>query len=663
VAYLLLTHKDRDQVEALAARVLELSPAGQVVVHHDRRDGDRPWPGGPPDRVHLVTRGPVAWGGWSIVEATLRLVRFARDRLGADWFVLISGEHWPVRDLAAWEAGLDDTGADAFMPAERLPGRLRFGRRDLDANRFLARCTHRWVTVRRPRWAPAQRALSALSKATLSTHPVLKLEFSLRSDAWFVGLPRRRGPVAGWTLYKGTQWVAFNRRAADAVVDVDPAVTAWFSRSHIPDESYLQTVVRRAGLVVADTPVTWVPPEPVRATPGWMLLRQEHLERVAASGAAFARKVDPARNPEVIAAIDASLGRPAPATGTLGSATGAAATAVGHGRRPEREPVFAYLLLTHKEPAQVAELAARLLELSPSAHVVVHHDRAATAEPWDGHPPARVHLVDRSPVLWGDWSIVEATLRMVRHAVEVLDADWFVTVSGEHRPVVDLGPWERRTASGDADALVVADALPSGLRFGRADEDANRFLARCVHRWTTLPQPRPAAAQRALGGLWKMSRYVQPLVAMEYAHRRQAWFVGRPRARRPLLGVTFYKGSQWMAFNRRAAEALLGTPAEVTDWFRVGHIPDETYIATVLHNRDELVVGDAVVTYVPEGPERPGPVRWMVLDLDDLPAVWRSGAAFARKVDPVERPEVIKTIDDEVDRRRGQARVGAEAVR
>lgn len=308
VAYLLLSHKAPDQVAALAHRVLELSPTAHVVVHHDRRADTVPWAGPPPARVHLIDRAPVVWGGWSIVEATVRLVGAALERLDADWFVVLSGEHWPVADLAAWEASFLGSGADAFMPAVRLPRRLRFGRADPDGNRFLARCVHHWATVPRPRSDTAHKALSALSKLSMYTHPLVKLEFSLRSEAWFVGLPRRRGPVGGWTLHKGTEWIAVNRRSATALLEVDPAVTAWFRRSHIPDESYIQSVLAHTpGLVIDDSLVTWVPPEPETPTARWMLLTLDQLPLIEASGAAFARKVDFARNPEVVAAIDARL--------------------------------------------------------------------------------------------------------------------------------------------------------------------------------------------------------------------------------------------------------------------------------------------------------------------------------------------------------------------
>ncbi len=305
VAYLLLTHKDPEQVEALASRILALSPDAQIVVHHDLKADGTPWGGAPPDRVSFVDPVKVEWGDWSIVEATLRMFRFAAEKLQASWFVVVSGEHWPVVNLAAWEQTLPACPFDAFLPAQQLPGRLRFGTRNVDGNRFLARCLHRWFKVRRPTSDLAHRGLAGLSKISLRTHPLFKLEFSLRSGAWFLGLPRPRGPLKGWTFYKGSEWLACNAKAVDALLDVAPVVVAWFKKSHIPDESYVQTVLRRsADLRISEHEVTWVPPEPNRATPGWMLLKAEDLDTVMTSGVAFARKVDAARNPDVIRAID-----------------------------------------------------------------------------------------------------------------------------------------------------------------------------------------------------------------------------------------------------------------------------------------------------------------------------------------------------------------------
>jgi hypothetical protein len=326
--------------------------------------------------------------------------------------------------------------------------------------------------------------------------------------------------------------------------------------------------------------------------------------------------------------------------------TGASAPEADHASR------FAYLLVTHREPLQIEALTDRILELSPHAQVVVHHDLAAPLVPWNGRPPERVHLVERRRVLWGDWSIVDATLRMIDFSARTLDADWFVVLSGEHWPVVDLARWERSIAADGVDALVESQPLRDHLRFGHPDDNVNRFLARCVHRWVTFGEPKATMLRRILDGLAKMSGYVQPLAAVDYSHRRGAWLVGLPRRRGPLRAWTFHKGSQWIACNRRAADTILSTDARIPVWFGRSHIPDETYLQTVLRNDRSLTIRDRTTTYVPSGPRYPEVKRWMLLDHEDLPAVRASGAAFARKVDTVNRPSVIRAIDREVDRMR-----------
>ena len=201
------------------------------------------------------------------------------------------------------------SGVDALMPSELLPTRPRFGARNIDANRDLARCRLRWFRVRRPRTAAVQKIVSALSKVSNLTHPVFKLEFSLRNDSWFVGVLRSGRPVKQWDLYKGSEWFACSARSASVLLQADPLVASWFERSHIPDESYFQSLLHHDGRLHIDrSVVTWVPPQPPTPTPGWMLLKAKELPLVSASGAAFARKLDPSRNPEVMAAIDADVG-------------------------------------------------------------------------------------------------------------------------------------------------------------------------------------------------------------------------------------------------------------------------------------------------------------------------------------------------------------------
>jgi len=315
------------------------------------------------------------------------------------------------------------------------------------------------------------------------------------------------------------------------------------------------------------------------------------------------------------------------------------------------QPRFGYLLLTHKDASHVEDLADRILGLSPRAHVIVHHDAGAPDLPWGGNPVEPFHLVERRPVLWGDWSMVAATIRLLRYATDNTDADWFVLLSGQHRPVLDLEGWENTTARSGIDAFARADRLPSQLRYGRNLDEKNAYLARSRHRWKAVPRPRNQAGHRAMGAVMKLGRFAHPLFAVEYVHRREAWVIGTRRRLGCMRGQQLHRGSQWIVLNRRAAEVALNVDPAVSAWFRKSWIPDETYFHTVLRRDPQLVVSNALMTFVLETPERPTP-GWMRLNKEHLPAVWASGAPFARKVDPSERPEVMALIDEAVDRLR-----------
>jgi hypothetical protein len=341
----------------------------------------------------------------------------------------------------------------------------------------------------------------------------------------------------------------------------------------------------------------------------------------------------------------------------MSSTAGGAEAGGRDGTGSPADPRFAYLLLTHKDVSDVEELAERIVSLSPTAHVVVHHDVEASGMPWAGNPPEQFHLVERGPVRWGGWSMIEATTRLLRYAVEELDADWFVLLSGEHRPAAELSGWERAVAASGADALVRADELPARLRFGWRDFEANRYLARSRHRWFLMSRPRSDLAHRAVGGAMKLGRGAHPLLAIEYFHRHDAWQIGLRRRAGAMQGKRFWRGSQWLALDRRAADPVLHPDPAVKAWFEKSLIPDETYLQTLLRITPGLSVADRSTSYVPIEPERPTP-GWMYLSTDDLPAAWASGAAFFRKVDRTERPDVVQAIDEALDRTRSTSRPG-----
>jgi hypothetical protein len=111
MAYLILAHRDMDQLGALVTRLLRDDPEDRVVIHYDRGSpvsdeelqGFASKFGG---AVSLTRRVRCLWGHHSQVEAEW-LLKKAAAGLPVDYAHLISGQDWPVASRAAMVAGID----------------------------------------------------------------------------------------------------------------------------------------------------------------------------------------------------------------------------------------------------------------------------------------------------------------------------------------------------------------------------------------------------------------------------------------------------------------------------------------------------------------------------------------------------------------------------
>src|SRR5436189_6131615 len=70
----------------------------------------------------------------------------------------------------------------------------------------------------------------------------------------------------------------------------------------------------------------------------------------------------------------------------------------------------------------------------------VHVDRKVPIEPFLVHRAPDVELLDdRVPVYWGQWQMVDATLRLIDRALEQTDPDYLVLLSGTCYPIRSNG--------------------------------------------------------------------------------------------------------------------------------------------------------------------------------------------------------------------------------
>lgn len=102
IAFLIEAHNDAPQLERLCRRL----SGHAIFVHVDQKSADFPVQkiAALPGVTIVQPRTPVYWADYSQIEATLTMLKVARQTANFDRFVLISGVCYPVKPLAALEA-------------------------------------------------------------------------------------------------------------------------------------------------------------------------------------------------------------------------------------------------------------------------------------------------------------------------------------------------------------------------------------------------------------------------------------------------------------------------------------------------------------------------------------------------------------------------------
>ncbi|MDN5571085.1 MAG: hypothetical protein L0G22_07530 [Propionibacteriaceae bacterium] len=284
-------------IERLVRRIRHLSPRAGILVRCEphqgfdldalRAAGARPW----------VSDLHVRWGSWTLTEAMLEAYRAAEAEFHADHYVLISGQDYPIRNLAAWEHEWAARGADALI--EQTPDQPDNWR-------------YRWwlPEVRHPRHAGPYRAVRHLGwRIGTLTKPVLQVlpRFAEGDRRWFVGV-RRPGVRPPIPIVKASQWMTLSARAVRRLLERDaaePRLRAWFRTVRITDEVYLQSLAHddpELQVVAGPTTLKEFGEDP--SSPLW--LDADRLRRLATGTTApFARKFAPDAPAGLVAAADA----------------------------------------------------------------------------------------------------------------------------------------------------------------------------------------------------------------------------------------------------------------------------------------------------------------------------------------------------------------------
>ena len=280
--YLILAHADSDHYHQLIGTLAD--GINDVFVHVDSKVSDAPFRSSLPGVRVLTSRVPIKWGGWSIVDATLQLMRAARPSVNDDdYVVLISGDTYPLQSPAAIRDFLASAGSRQYINSVPFPS--------IDAGKPIERVSRFFLEH---------------DARDGKLHPLAGLVKMARIPANY------KRAFAGRKPYCGSQWWALTGSAIGWLLDEvarDRRYQKFAHHTAIPDEYFFQTLIMASPfsndvsrtLMFTDFEREGIPlPAPID---------DEHIERLRISNLAvsfkaygvgpvlFARKVRSGKHP------------------------------------------------------------------------------------------------------------------------------------------------------------------------------------------------------------------------------------------------------------------------------------------------------------------------------------------------------------------------------
>jgi len=302
---------------------------------------------------------------------------------------------------------------------------------------------------------------------------------------------------------------------------------------------------------------------------------------------------------------------------------------------PRGEPETINLLfgvLIHENPSQAIRLIKALQH--PLHSFVVHVDYKETSEETYAtvkkfsEEHSNIHIMDqnRVSISWGGWNVVQATLNIMKHALELnLPFDWFINLSGYSYPLTS--------------SLILREELakyPSNANFmeirpSKFDPSirAWHYFEECddkLHRITRLAKPHDIAM--AVGSQWfTVSRDFVEYVGKEVG------FAGRYKVYAQHLVVADENYFQTVLTNSPMCESHVNENFHHIQFDEWEHAKDNPNPSKCLQpNPKHCGRSPATIT------------------IDYIPVLEHSNALFARKFDERVDSKILDYLDDQIQK-------------
>ena len=289
VGFILITHGKPDQIIRLLTRLNHIFDNPPIVCHHDFSKCALPLSSVPGNVSFVQPHLETGWAQFSIVEATVRALRKMYEAPNnPDWFILLSGADYPIKQSAQVLHDLKAGSYDAHIRFELI--KANAFEREWQKTCFLRYCT-KGIPLPSLTGRPRPRRRRLLIWHPLLTRFFLPFSKNLRCHA-------------------GSQWFSANRRAAEYIIsfhDTKPQLATHYKKVMFSDESYFQTIIANSqGLKLNNNNWRYTDWSPGGPHPKTLLV--EDMPALVASTAHFARKFDADTDVRILDELDAFVG-------------------------------------------------------------------------------------------------------------------------------------------------------------------------------------------------------------------------------------------------------------------------------------------------------------------------------------------------------------------
>ena len=296
----------------------------------------------------------------------------------------------------------------------------------------------------------------------------------------------------------------------------------------------------------------------------------------------------------------------------------------------------AFLLLAHNDAPQLYNLVKALY--SPHSNIYIHVDAKSTefmnkSKIKELISMEHVYFVPRIKTYWGGFSLVKATLILLREAIKDNNNERFHLLSGVDYPIKSINKIRSFFNKNNNNYLTY---IP---------EESNKryFIDRYYfydNDYISTKNLKCSIKKRIIHSI---------LIFIQ----RITWFLVQilQIPIRKKINIKYYHGSQWFSFTREAVNYILNY-VEHNPWilkrFNYTACSDESFFTMILMNSDKFkntIINDDLRLRMPDGSLNRG---GYVLTEKDIEHIKKSPALFARKFTTLSSSKLISYINESI---------------